>query len=79
MATVKATEYCLCGASITLHATNWPMLKKAMAMWRESHTGEGHGKATRNQAYMAREGQKRKVLRDVAHEAAAQSVSGLDV
>ena len=79
MAAVKATEYCLCGASITLHATNMPGLKKAMAMWRESHTGEGHGQATRQQACMAREKQKRQVLAEVKREAVDQSLAGLDV
>lgn len=40
---------------------------------------EGHGQATRQQAYMAREKQKRQVLAEVKREAVDQSLAGLDV
>lgn len=52
--TTKKTEYCKCGASISLMGTSKQALSKAIALWREEHVGDGHGPATRQVAYMAR-------------------------
>lgn len=54
MTTVKRTEHCLCGSSLTIVATSSGGLDKAFALWREHHAGDGHGPALRQQAYMAR-------------------------
>lgn len=51
---VKRTEYCSCGASISLIGTSKVGVARAIATWREGHQGDGHGPATRQQAYMAR-------------------------
>ena len=51
---VKRTEYCSCGASISLIGTSKVGVARAVATWREGHQGDGHGPATRQQAYMAR-------------------------
>lgn len=52
--TTKKTEYCKCGASISITGTGKVPVAKAIALWREGHVGDGHGLATRQQAYMAR-------------------------
>lgn len=51
---VKRTEYCRCGASISLIGTSKVGVARAIVTWREGHVGDGHGPATRQQAYMAR-------------------------
>lgn len=51
---VTKTEYCSCGASIKIMGASRVGVQKAIATWREGHMGDGHGLATRQQAYMAR-------------------------
>lgn len=50
---VKRTRFCLCGAAITASGP-WTEVERALAIWTEEHSADGHGPATQELAYAAR-------------------------
>lgn len=74
---VKRTEYCSCGASISLIGTSKVGVARAIVTWREGHQGDGHGPATRQQAYMARIRNDQRAVAQRAQEVQGETASQL--
>jgi hypothetical protein len=72
------TEYCSCGASIKIMGASRVGVEKAIALWRESHVGDGHGPATRQVAYMARIKNDKRASQEVKGETTLEPLSELD-
>lgn len=69
------TEYCSCGASIKIMGASRVGVEKAIALWRESHVGDGHGPATRQVAYMARIKNDKRAAQEVHGETTLETPS----
>lgn len=60
----RQSAYCKCGASIQLTIKPDKVADRVLAIWREQHQGEGHGKATPKQAAAARRKQAEETLKE---------------
>ena len=72
------TEYCLCGASIKVMGASRVGVARVIEIWREGHQGDGHGKATRQVAYMARSKNDKRATQEEKGETTLEPLSELD-